>query len=281
MLRTKKATTRKGKRVLESRQPQVVESAKKFLIMRGEKCSEPVRDFLKDLAALTKPNSTLFSRKHPLRPFDDEVAVLKHTSKLDASLFAVATHSKKRPHNLIFGRLFDGQMYDMVEFGVEAFKPLGSFKGEKNMMGSKPCITFQGDLFETDANFRCARSLLSDVFRGTVATSINLAGIDHVVSFTATDDSKILLRHYRINLKKSGSHLPLVDVGLVSSAQSLAFYFGSRSFCFTAGRDWAVGAADHSSHQARSCRAREAGPQGPARPQAQEEEERVVHRDGR
>eukprot|EP00050_Salpingoeca_kvevrii_P000566 m.151207 g.151207 ORF g.151207 m.151207 type:complete len:60 (-) comp10152_c0_seq3:200-379(-) len=49
MLRTKKATTRKGKRVLESRQPQVVESAKKFLIMRGEKCSEPVRDFLKDL----------------------------------------------------------------------------------------------------------------------------------------------------------------------------------------------------------------------------------------
>ena len=37
------------------------------------------------------------------------------------------------------------------------------------------------------------------------------AGVDHLISFTATD-GKVLMRHYRILLKRSGLRTPLVDV---------------------------------------------------------------------
>lgn len=45
----------------------------------------------------------------------------KLCSKADASLFAFGSHSKKRPSNLLLGRLFDGHLLDMFELGVERF----------------------------------------------------------------------------------------------------------------------------------------------------------------
>jgi hypothetical protein len=40
------------------------------------------------------------------------------------SLFCFGNHQKKRPNNLIFGRLFDWQLLDMVEFGVVDYEPM-------------------------------------------------------------------------------------------------------------------------------------------------------------
>ena len=45
----------------------------------------------------------------------------KLCAKADASLFAFGSHSKKRPSNLLLGRLFDGHLLDMFELGVERF----------------------------------------------------------------------------------------------------------------------------------------------------------------
>jgi len=45
-----------------------------------------------------------------------------------SSLFVIGSHTKKRPNNLIFGRMFNHQLLDMFELGVTAFKGLGSFK---------------------------------------------------------------------------------------------------------------------------------------------------------
>ena len=39
----------------------------------------------------------------------------------------VDSHSKKRPHNLIFGRMFDHRLYDLLEVGVEKFRSIKSF----------------------------------------------------------------------------------------------------------------------------------------------------------
>ena len=127
----------------------------------------------------------------------------------------------------------------MVELGIVNFKKMCDFKvrpfnyprrntfcvccrkrfscsllldqNEKSMAGSKPCLSFQGSLFTTNADYAKIKILLADFFRGPTATNVNLAGLDHLISFTATE-AGILMRHYRIMLKKSGSRLPLAEV---------------------------------------------------------------------
>ncbi len=96
-------------------------------------------------------------------------------------------------------------------------------------MGSKPCLVFAGDLFETNLEYMrlknlligeldtllcstncpsllflvlsvlhsCASLLLSiDFFRGSVVTNIRLAGLDHVMCVTALD-GKVYIRTYQ------------------------------------------------------------------------------------
>jgi hypothetical protein len=37
-------------------------------------------------------------------------------------------HSKKRPDDLVFTRIFDGRVLDMIELGIDEIKDMGSFK---------------------------------------------------------------------------------------------------------------------------------------------------------
>lgn len=54
------------------------------------------------------------------------------------SLFAVGSHTKKRPNNLVLGRLYDFRLYDMVEFGVHNYRSIQSFGGAaESQLGNK------------------------------------------------------------------------------------------------------------------------------------------------
>ena len=55
------------------------------------------------------------------------------------------------------------------------------------------------------------KSLLIDFFRGPEVDNVRLAGIEHVLQFTAVDN-KVLMRSYRINLQKSGTKYPRVEM---------------------------------------------------------------------
>jgi Brix domain len=72
---------------------------------------------------------------------------------------------------------------------------------------SQPAVLFVGERFESDADFKLARSLLLDMFRGQQVSSINLAGLDRVLAVFAAGSSErsLLLRQYRIAFKKSGT----------------------------------------------------------------------------
>lgn len=116
--------------------------------------------------------------------------------KSDAALFAYGTHSKKRPNNLILGRMFDGHLYDVVppppalntscptnlvlfvisnvpprisqlELGVLDYKSIDSFGAANTQiqLGNKPMFVFAGDKFENEPDFKLAKSLLLDLFR--------------------------------------------------------------------------------------------------------------------
>eukprot|EP00052_Salpingoeca_macrocollata_P025440 m.231827 g.231827 ORF g.231827 m.231827 type:complete len:321 (+) comp22434_c0_seq2:2048-3010(+) len=221
MLRKVKAKTRRSKRALEDRQPKIVENPKKILYVHGSKCSQTVQNLFKDWHRITTPFSTLFSRKHDIRPFENAVDLENMSDQHDVSLIVLGTHNKKRPDNIVFVRMFNHHVYDMIEFGAQNVKLLLEFKNEKNALGSKPCLVFQGAPFDTDAGMKGVRSMLADFFRGPVVDNINLGGIDHVLSFTAISSTSVLLRHYRIALKRSGTRLPLVQLEEIGPAVDL------------------------------------------------------------
>lgn len=213
MLRAGKAKNARTKRFLDNRAPKLVENAKTVVMLKGGNTSETVTATLKDLHKLKKPRSVHLQRKNPMLPFEDDTSIEFLSKKNDASLFLFGSHNKKRPHNLVFGRLYDFHVLDMMEMGIDNFKPLSDFKDVvKPATGSKPCLIFNGDLFDSDKDFISAKNLMIDFFQGPVLTQISLQGLDHVIVFTAGDDGKLYLRTYMIELKKSGTRLPRVEL---------------------------------------------------------------------
>lgn len=174
-----------------------------------------------------KPHASLMGNKksndHQWRPMEDANFLERICRKHDASLFCFSSHNKKRPHNLILGRTYDGQVLDMLEFGVENMVELQNFKQGSVPMGTKPVLSFVGDAFDNNTALSRLRNLLLDFFRGPVVDNIRLQGVEHVIQIAAqpsetssTGDSalgtKLFFRSYRVELKKSGSRVPRVEL---------------------------------------------------------------------
>ena len=235
MQRVIKPKNQKSKRALEAREPKAIENTKTVLFVRGSKASDTVVKVLKDIQALKKPHVApeFYGRKNDILPFEDASKLEIFCKKNDSSLFLFGNHNKKRPHNLIIGRTFDGHLLDMVEMGIldtddpESFKLLSDFDTSIDM-GTKPCLLFSGVAFEQDETMKRVQNLLVDFFRGPVVTNIRLAGIQHALQFTAVEEEisgvkrfKILFRSYKINLKKSGTQLPRAELEEIGPRMNL------------------------------------------------------------
>ncbi|KAL7889118.1 hypothetical protein AOLI_G00040920 [Acnodon oligacanthus] len=206
-----KPKTKRSKRFLQSREPKLVEDLKNTMIMKGGNTTETVTQALKDLYALKKPNAVLYKKKNIMRPFEDSTSLEFFSKKMDCSLFLFGSHNKKRPNNLVFGRLFDFHVLDMFELGIEKFKSLKDVKNEKCSEGTKPMLVFAGELFDTDNELVRLRNALTDFFRGPAVPAVRLAGLEHILHFTAAD-GKIYMRSYRVLLKKSGCRTPRIEL---------------------------------------------------------------------
>lgn len=77
---------------------------------------------------LKRPDSINFSKKNDIHPFESTESLEFWSSKNDASLYCVGLHSKKRPHDLVFARMFDGKVLDMMELGIEMAQGMAEFK---------------------------------------------------------------------------------------------------------------------------------------------------------
>jgi len=167
------AKTTKGKRLLKERQPKLTENVKKAIFLKGPKASTIVTQAMKDLNSLKAPNGILLTKRNMVRPMEDASMVEFLGQRNDSSIFMVGTHSKKRPHNLVVGRLFDGQMLDMIELSIKekTFKAITEFSHEREATvkyGSKPLMLFDGEEFENETKpaYILLKNLLLDIFRG-------------------------------------------------------------------------------------------------------------------
>lgn len=220
----KRAKTNAGKRALLARAPKKVEKAgKTTLFLHGQNSSALLKTLLTDLARAKGPEAHKMSRKNPgVRPFEGggETSLEFFARKADAGAFALATHQKKRPHCLTLGRFFEYRLFDCVEMLVKDFKGMQDFGNAAKgaVAGSKPCICFLGEDFETHDGLKLAKNILADVFRGRVVDRINLKGIDRAIVCTALPNPSapsspvVMFRQYVIKYKKSGTRLPLVEL---------------------------------------------------------------------
>eukprot|EP00271_Cylindrocystis_brebissonii_P000438 TRINITY_DN10523_c0_g2_i1.p1 TRINITY_DN10523_c0_g2~~TRINITY_DN10523_c0_g2_i1.p1 ORF type:complete len:356 (+),score=85.29 TRINITY_DN10523_c0_g2_i1:249-1316(+) len=228
MLRVVKPKTRKARRALDLRAPKLHENTKKLVLLHGTTNSAVVKGVLSDLHALKRANGKAVKLNHKndgIRPFEagGETSLEFLSQKTDCSLFGFASHTKKRPHNLILGRMFDYHLLDMVELGVDkhvSIKEMGPGGKYAPQLGSKPCIVFLGADFEAKPELLQLKSILLDFFRGEVVETLNLAGLDRVFICMALE-GKVWLRHCAVRLKKSGTSVPRIE--LVAVGPSLDF----------------------------------------------------------
>uniref|UniRef100_A0A8B9U7B4 Ribosome production factor 2 homolog n=1 Tax=Anas zonorhyncha TaxID=75864 RepID=A0A8B9U7B4_9AVES len=198
--RVVKPKTKRAKRFLERREPKLTENTKNAMLIKGGNANLTVTEVLKDIVS---------GRKNITRPFEDQTSLEFFSKKSDCSLFMFGSHNKKRPNNLIIGRMFDYHVLDMIELGIENFVSLKDVKNNKCPEGTKPMLIFAGDMFELNEEYRRLKNLLIDFFRGPTVPSIRLAGLEHVLHFTALD-GKIYMRSYKIELEDIGPSLDLV-----------------------------------------------------------------------
>mmetsp|Transcript_25682 Transcript_25682/g.61705 ORF Transcript_25682/g.61705 Transcript_25682/m.61705 type:complete len:350 (+) Transcript_25682:268-1317(+) len=200
-------------RYLKTTESQLVEGAKTSLLLKGIRCSDGMSTVLKDMRSVQSPHAKLLTKNNMIVPFDDagQQSLEFLTTKNDAALFALASHNKKRPNNLVMGRTFDRRILDMVELGILQYRSLNDFGGlPKKRLGSKPLLQFVGDSWSSDINLKRLQNLLMDFYRGDPVDSLILSGLDHVMVFTAAETSLggqelhpvIHQRTYYMKLKK-------------------------------------------------------------------------------
>ncbi|GAQ80142.1 hypothetical protein KFL_000470160 [Klebsormidium nitens] len=213
-----KPKTKKGERVLAKRAPKLDENPKNALLLFGGKTSAVIKNVISELYTLKRfeeQAKKLTRNNENIRPFEGgmEQPLERLAQQHDCSMFAFASHSKKRPHNLVLGRMFDHHLYDMVELGVDRFRSLKEFPkvASQVMAGSKPCFAFAGQEFETKPEYKLLKNILLDFFRGTVVKTVNLRGLDRVYVVVAAA-GKVRIRHCVIKLKKSGSTVPRIEL---------------------------------------------------------------------
>ncbi|KAG8934415.1 rRNA-binding ribosome biosynthesis protein rpf2 [Tulasnella sp. 417] len=216
------------KRALAAREPKEVEDPRTAVFVKGTTGSEVLNGVMKDLLALKKPHAIPFSKKNTIRPFEDTASLDFWADKNDASLFVCSQNTKKRPNDLIFARMFDHKVLDMIELGVENFVPMVDFKTPKAQPGIRPVIHFGSELFDTHPRYMQVKSLFLDFFNGSPMTAVSLAGLEYVISITlaptppnlnledtSASPSDLPLIHFRcytVRLLASGVRTPRTEL---------------------------------------------------------------------
>jgi len=172
--------------------------------------------------ALKRPHTINFSKKNDIHPFEDATSLEFFSNKNDASLLLTGLHSKKRPHDLVLTRMFDGRVLDQIEVGIDEFTAMSAIPTPKASVGTRPLMVFHSDLFDTHPTFQHLKSYLLDMYNAHHETGIPLMDIEHVISVTAGPTTgsledgaplpKVHIRVYTIKLLASGSKVPRVQL---------------------------------------------------------------------
>lgn len=212
-------------RILKAKEPQLIEGAKRALILHGSKCPAPLHTVLKTFHSLTTPHSVLFHKKNEnIHPFENVESIEFLANKNDCGIVAFGSSNKKRPNCLTLVRIFDTKVLDMCELLLLP-NPDGEEIPEMNRLamhvgvGLRPLMLFSGSAWEdtTSTTHAMVKSMLVDLFKGDTSDKIDVEGLQYALMVGAEEPTAglapvIHLRWYKIVTKRSGHKLPRVEL---------------------------------------------------------------------
>jgi len=142
-----------------------------------------------------------FTRKTEERPFENDASFRFLCEKNNASLFALGSHTKKRPDSLVLARMFEFNVLDMYELGLSSIQTMSDFRQETFAVGSRPFMVFQGDVFENHPTYQQLKSLFLDFFASKPLAAFTPAALrqGHAIVLTALPGGSVAFRHYRVD----------------------------------------------------------------------------------
>ncbi|KAK9431679.1 Brix domain-containing protein [Lipomyces doorenjongii] len=239
MMRIVKPKNARSKRAMENRSPKAIENTKKALTVRGSTCGVLVQNAMTDIAAYKQPDIKKFQKRNEIHPFEDASSLEFFSQKNDASLIIFGSNSKKRPNTLTWLRTFNFQVLDMFELKILNYKTMTDFKKLTINVGMKPLISFVGPIFDSHPHFQMVKSMMLDFFRGEQISMLDLAGLQYIISVTASGDGNISVysgdtsnlpsinfRVYKINTYKNKTQNKVPRVELEEIGPRFDFQLG-------------------------------------------------------
>ena len=98
----------RARRAIAAAAPKLIEGDRRLMGLRGPATSIDGLTALRSLLALKRTDSRMLLRKNDIRPFEDASSLEFLAERNGCSAYLMASHTKKRPHNLIFVRAPDG-----------------------------------------------------------------------------------------------------------------------------------------------------------------------------
>jgi len=94
----------------------------------------------------------------------------------------------------VFGRIFAEHLLVMVEFGVQNYKSIDSFKNAEVSAVIKPILVFQGEQFDFSAKHSRFKNLMIDFFKFSDYQEANIVELKRVIVFTSVGEAKVQFR---------------------------------------------------------------------------------------
>lgn len=212
-------------RILKAKEPQLIEGAKRTLLLHGSKCPTPLHTVLKTLHSLTRPNSILFHKKNEnIHPFESAESLEFLADKNDCGMVVFGSSNKKRPNCVTIARVFNAKLLDMCELMLLPSPDGDQIPSMNNLtmnvgMGLRPLLLFSGTPWDdpTSSAHVMLKSMFMDMFKGETTDKIDVEGLQYALMVAAEEPTEglspvIHLRWYKIKTKRSGHKLPRVEL---------------------------------------------------------------------
>ena len=112
------AKTHKGRLHLKKFESQVDEPRRGTMFIKGSKSSHVISTIFQIFYKVMQRGSVMLKKTNDVLPFEDTAKLEFLCNKNLCPLFFFGNNTKKRPNNLILGRMYEQKKLDMFELGT-------------------------------------------------------------------------------------------------------------------------------------------------------------------